>query len=154
MGVFAPLVGVIGAVQAAEALKLLAGCGRPLVGRLLMLDGRAWNGPRCRSGATPAARSVRGAGLSARQDSAGVPVFLLAYNWKVFRVPFYLIRPYTRSIASDHQPSLFYAEYFASHAAAPPARLHPRRNHGRRGHHRHPGALVVPKLLGRTGERA
>jgi molybdopterin/thiamine biosynthesis adenylyltransferase len=40
MGVFAPLVGVIGAVQAAEALKLLAGCGRPLVGRLLMLDGR------------------------------------------------------------------------------------------------------------------
>jgi molybdopterin/thiamine biosynthesis adenylyltransferase len=41
MGVFAPLVGVIGAVQAAEALKLLAGCGQPLVGRLLMLDGRA-----------------------------------------------------------------------------------------------------------------
>jgi len=40
MGVFAPLVGVIGAVQAAEALKLLAGCGQPLVGRLLMLDGR------------------------------------------------------------------------------------------------------------------
>jgi molybdopterin/thiamine biosynthesis adenylyltransferase len=45
MGVFAPLVGVIGAVQAAEALKLLAGCGQPLVGRLLMLDGRQmeWN---------------------------------------------------------------------------------------------------------------
>jgi molybdopterin/thiamine biosynthesis adenylyltransferase len=41
MGVFAPLVGVIGAVQAAEALKLLVGCGQPLVGRLLMLDGRA-----------------------------------------------------------------------------------------------------------------
>ena len=41
MGVFAPLVGVIGAMQAAEALKLLAGAGRSLAGRLLMLDGRA-----------------------------------------------------------------------------------------------------------------
>jgi molybdopterin-synthase adenylyltransferase len=40
MGVFAPLVGIIGAVQAAEALKLLAGAGRPLAGRLLMLDAR------------------------------------------------------------------------------------------------------------------
>jgi molybdopterin/thiamine biosynthesis adenylyltransferase len=40
MGVFAPLVGVIGAMQAAEALKLLAGVGRSLAGRLLMLDGR------------------------------------------------------------------------------------------------------------------
>ena len=45
MGVFAPLVGIIGAVQAAEALKLLCGIGEPLTGRLLMLDGRAmvWN---------------------------------------------------------------------------------------------------------------
>ena len=41
MGVFAPLVGIIGAMQAAEALKLLAGAGRSLAGRLLMLDGRA-----------------------------------------------------------------------------------------------------------------
>jgi molybdopterin/thiamine biosynthesis adenylyltransferase len=41
MGVFAPLVGVIGAMQAAEALKLLAGVGRSLAGRLLMLDGRS-----------------------------------------------------------------------------------------------------------------
>ena len=41
MGVFAPLVGIIGAMQAAEALKLLTGVGRPLAGRLLMLDGRA-----------------------------------------------------------------------------------------------------------------
>ena len=39
MGVFAPLVGVIGAMQAAEALKLLSGAGRSLAGRLLMLDG-------------------------------------------------------------------------------------------------------------------
>ena len=41
MGVFAPLVGIIGTMQAAEALKLLAGVGRSLAGRLLMLDGRS-----------------------------------------------------------------------------------------------------------------
>ncbi|MFG6462545.1 HesA/MoeB/ThiF family protein [Roseateles sp. DXS20W] len=40
MGVFAPLVGIVGSMQAAEALKLLAGIGEPLSGRLLMLDGR------------------------------------------------------------------------------------------------------------------
>lgn len=40
MGVFAPLVGVVGAMQAAEALKLIAGIGASLAGRLLMLDGR------------------------------------------------------------------------------------------------------------------
>jgi molybdopterin-synthase adenylyltransferase len=40
MGVFAPLVGIIGSVQAAEALKLLTRIGEPLTGRLLMLDGR------------------------------------------------------------------------------------------------------------------
>jgi molybdopterin/thiamine biosynthesis adenylyltransferase len=40
MGVFAPLVGIIGTMQAAEALKLLAGMGRSLAGRLLMLDAR------------------------------------------------------------------------------------------------------------------
>ncbi|HEV7814282.1 MAG TPA: HesA/MoeB/ThiF family protein [Janthinobacterium sp.] len=39
MGVFAPLVGVVGAMQAAEALKLLMGVGESLAGRLLMLDG-------------------------------------------------------------------------------------------------------------------
>jgi molybdopterin/thiamine biosynthesis adenylyltransferase len=45
MGVFAPLVGIIGSMQAAEALKLVTGAGRNLNGRLLMLDGRAmeWN---------------------------------------------------------------------------------------------------------------
>jgi molybdopterin/thiamine biosynthesis adenylyltransferase len=41
MGVLAPLVGIIGSVQAAEALKLLAGVGASLAGRLLMLDARA-----------------------------------------------------------------------------------------------------------------
>jgi adenylyltransferase/sulfurtransferase len=38
MGVFAPLTGVIGSIQAAEALKLLANMGETLAGRLLLLD--------------------------------------------------------------------------------------------------------------------
>ncbi|MDZ4141163.1 MAG: molybdopterin-synthase adenylyltransferase MoeB [Methylotenera sp.] len=37
-GVFAPLVGMIGTTQAAEALKLLIGIGESLQGRLLLLD--------------------------------------------------------------------------------------------------------------------
>jgi molybdopterin-synthase adenylyltransferase len=45
MGVFAPLVGIIGTMQAAEALKLLVGIGSSLAGRLQMLDARSmeWN---------------------------------------------------------------------------------------------------------------
>lgn len=38
MGVFAPLVGVIGAMQAVEALKVLAGCGEPAIGKLFLYD--------------------------------------------------------------------------------------------------------------------
>ena len=41
MGVFAPLVGIIGSMQAAEALKLLSATGKSLAGRLVMLDGRS-----------------------------------------------------------------------------------------------------------------
>jgi molybdopterin/thiamine biosynthesis adenylyltransferase len=41
LGVFAPAVGVIGTLQAAEALKLLAGVGSSLAGRLQMLDARS-----------------------------------------------------------------------------------------------------------------
>jgi len=41
MGVFAPVVGIVGATQAAEALKLLAGVGESLAGRLLLLDALA-----------------------------------------------------------------------------------------------------------------
>ena len=40
LGVFAPLVGIIGAMQAAEALKLVAGIGTSLAGKLQMLDAR------------------------------------------------------------------------------------------------------------------
>lgn len=38
-GVVAPLLGIVGSVQALEALKVLANIGEPLRGRLLMLDG-------------------------------------------------------------------------------------------------------------------
>ena len=56
MGVFAPLVGVIGTMQAAEAIKLLAGVGETLAGRLLLFDALAsrWHevrlarDPQCR----------------------------------------------------------------------------------------------------------
>jgi molybdopterin/thiamine biosynthesis adenylyltransferase len=40
MGVFSPLVGIVGCMQAAEALKLLAGVGESLAGRMQMLDAR------------------------------------------------------------------------------------------------------------------
>lgn len=53
MGVFAPLTGIVGAVQAAEALKLLARCGEPLVGRLLLLDGLAMDWRTIRLGRDP-----------------------------------------------------------------------------------------------------
>ena len=45
LGVFAPLVGIIGAMQAAEALKLLSGVGHSVQGRLLLLDAKSmqWN---------------------------------------------------------------------------------------------------------------
>jgi molybdopterin/thiamine biosynthesis adenylyltransferase len=55
MGVFAPLVGIIGTFQAAEAIKLLAGIGETLAGRLMLFDALAsrWHevrlvrDPRC-----------------------------------------------------------------------------------------------------------
>ena len=37
-GVLAPLVGIIGSIQATEAIKLLTGAGRSLEGKLLLLD--------------------------------------------------------------------------------------------------------------------
>jgi molybdopterin/thiamine biosynthesis adenylyltransferase len=41
MGVFAPLTGIVGSIQAAETLKILAGTGETLAGRLLLLDALA-----------------------------------------------------------------------------------------------------------------
>jgi len=54
MGVFAPLVGIIGSMQAAEALKLLAGVGSSLAGRLQMLDARTMEWTEIAMARTPA----------------------------------------------------------------------------------------------------
>jgi molybdopterin-synthase adenylyltransferase len=54
MGVFAPLVGIIGSVQAAEALKLLTGVGSSLAGRLQMLDARSMEWTEIRMQRSPA----------------------------------------------------------------------------------------------------
>jgi len=40
MGIFSPLVGIIGAMQAAQALQVLIGFGETLVGRMLLWNGR------------------------------------------------------------------------------------------------------------------
>lgn len=40
MGIFSPLVGIIGAMQTAQALQILIGFGEPLVGRMLLWNGR------------------------------------------------------------------------------------------------------------------
>jgi molybdopterin/thiamine biosynthesis adenylyltransferase len=53
MGVFAPLVGIVGCVQAAEALKLLTGVGRSLAGRLLLLDVREMEWQEMRASRSP-----------------------------------------------------------------------------------------------------
>jgi molybdopterin/thiamine biosynthesis adenylyltransferase len=50
MGVFAPLVGIVGTMQAAEALKLVAGVGTSLAGRLQMLDARTMEWSEVRVG--------------------------------------------------------------------------------------------------------
>jgi molybdopterin/thiamine biosynthesis adenylyltransferase len=40
MGIFSPLVGIIGTMQAAQALQVLIGFGETLVGRMLLWNGR------------------------------------------------------------------------------------------------------------------
>jgi len=59
LGVFAPLTGIIGATQAAEALKLLAGTGEPLCGRLLLLDALAMEWRSIRLKRDPACQVCR-----------------------------------------------------------------------------------------------
>ena len=53
LGVLAPLVGIIGTLQAAEALKLIARIGQSLAGRLMLLDGRnlSWTEIRMKANA-------------------------------------------------------------------------------------------------------
>lgn len=53
MGIFAPLTGIIGTMQAAEALKLVVGCGQSLAGRLWLLDGLSMNWRCVRYGRDP-----------------------------------------------------------------------------------------------------
>ena len=53
MGVFAPLVGIVGSMQAAEALKLLAGTGESLAGRLQMLDARSMEWTEIKTARSP-----------------------------------------------------------------------------------------------------
>ena len=53
LGVFAPLVGIIGTLQAAEALKILSGMGSKLAGQLLMLEAREMAFHQIRLGRNP-----------------------------------------------------------------------------------------------------
>jgi molybdopterin/thiamine biosynthesis adenylyltransferase len=40
MGIFSPLVGIIGAMQAAQTLQMIIGFGEPLIGRMLLWNAR------------------------------------------------------------------------------------------------------------------
>lgn len=66
MGVFAPLVGIVGTIQAAEALKVLSGAGQPLTGRLLLIDARGmeFNEMRLKRAPDCPVCGTRGASLS------------------------------------------------------------------------------------------
>ena len=56
MGVFAPLTGVIGAMQAAEAIKLVVGAGESLSGRMVMFDAKSADWRTVRVKRDPACR--------------------------------------------------------------------------------------------------
>ena len=77
MGVFAPLVGIIGTTQAAEALKLIAGVGETITGRLLLarrvVDALARGQHRARPGVP---RLRRRSGLAEQELALQVPAFL------------------------------------------------------------------------------
>jgi molybdopterin/thiamine biosynthesis adenylyltransferase len=64
MGVFAPLTGIIGTVQAAEAIKLIAGAGTSLAGRLLLLDALNMEWRSVRLSKDPECKQCSGASLS------------------------------------------------------------------------------------------
>lgn len=53
LGVFAPLVGMVGSLQAAEAIKIITGMGSSLVGQLWMLDARDMSTRTIRLSANP-----------------------------------------------------------------------------------------------------
>jgi adenylyltransferase/sulfurtransferase len=70
MGVFAPLVGIIGSTQAAEALKVLAGTGESLNGKLLMLDALSMQWRSVRLKKDPACPVCSGGETAQRQITA------------------------------------------------------------------------------------
>lgn len=53
-GILAPVVGIIGSIQATEAIKILTGLGQPLFGRLLLLDAALMEWRSLRLAADPA----------------------------------------------------------------------------------------------------
>ena len=65
MGVFAPLVGVVGSLQAAEALKLVAGAGETIANRLLLYDALAAEWRSVRLTRDPACQVCRTPGPAA-----------------------------------------------------------------------------------------
>ena len=69
LGVFAPLTGIIGAVQAAEALKLLAGAGEPLDGGLLLFNCLKMEWRSVRLPRDPACQVCRAPPATQRQHS-------------------------------------------------------------------------------------
>ncbi len=75
MGVFAPLVGIIGATQAADALAVLLGRAQPLAARLRLLDARSMEWTDLRLQRDPACPvcggTARGAGLQGAGAAAG-----------------------------------------------------------------------------------
>ncbi|MCY0387142.1 molybdopterin-synthase adenylyltransferase MoeB [Robbsia sp. Bb-Pol-6] len=70
MGVFSPTVGMIGAIQAAEALKLVAGVGGTLTGRLMMLDSLRMTWSEIRVGRQPDCLVCGGRGLPSGSPAA------------------------------------------------------------------------------------
>jgi len=60
MGVFAPLTGMVGTIQAMEALKLLVGTGESLSGRLLLVDALAADWRTVKVNKDPACRVCGG----------------------------------------------------------------------------------------------
>ncbi|NBB15079.1 molybdopterin biosynthesis protein MoeB, partial [Caulobacter sp. SLTY] len=60
VGVVGALAGVIGSMMALEAVKLLAGAGQPLAGRLLIYDGLAGESRTVKVGADPACPACGG----------------------------------------------------------------------------------------------
>jgi len=124
-GVLGVLPGLLGVIQATEALKLVAGIGEPLVGRLLLVDAlsmsfrtmRVSRDPRCPAcgvGATLELREevatcapssvpeLTPAELAARMCGGAPPLLVDVrepHEWEVDRIPLALLAPLSRFTA-------------------------------------------------------